>query len=148
MDISFTDNPEPQGTCCVGTTCFLDTQTNCVAGGGEWGGAGSTCDANSCIDPTGACCVGEECLSLSAEICGLAGGSYNGDGSTECAECGGEEPCEADSNGDGVVDGVDLANLLARWGTPDGDLTGDDQTDGQDLALVLASWGACSGDEG
>lgn len=148
MDISFTDNPEPQGTCCVGTTCFLDTQTNCVAGGGEWGGAGSTCDANSCIDPTGACCVGEECLSLSAEICGLAGGSYNGDGSTECAECGGEEPCEADSNGDGVVDGVDLANLLARWGTPDGDLTGDEQTDGQDLALVLASWGACSGDEG
>ena len=143
MDIAFESNPEPQGTCCVSTSCFLDTQTNCVAGGGEWGGPNTTCAADSCIEPTGACCVGTDCLVLTGDICGLAGGSYNGDGSTECAECGGEEPCVGDTDGDGVVGGADLAYLLAKWGTADGDLNGDEVTDGQDLAVILANWGQC-----
>ena len=143
MDIVFEDNPEPQGTCCVSTSCFLDTEANCVAGGGTWGGAGSTCNPGSCVEATGACCVGSDCLTLSASICGLAGGTYGGDGSTECTDCGGEEPCEADTDGDGIVGGTDLAYVLAGWGNSSGDVTGDDTTDGEDLATVLAFWGDC-----
>ena len=48
----------------------------------------------------------------------------------------------ADVNGDGSVDGQDLAELLANWGTadPDADINGDGTVDGQDLALLLSSW--------
>ena len=145
MDIAFEDNPEPQGTCCVSTSCFQDTEANCVAGGGEWGGAGTTCSADTCVEPTGACCVAGECLNLTETICGLASGTYNGDGSSECADCAGEEPCEGDVDGDGQVDATDLAYVLGAWGQSGGDLTGDDTTDGQDLAIVLAAWGPCDG---
>lgn len=47
----------------------------------------------------------------------------------------------ADLNGDGVVDGADLAMLLQAWGTPGpGDLDGSGSVDGADLALLLQSW--------
>ena len=47
----------------------------------------------------------------------------------------------ADFNGDGVVDGVDLAALLANWGMPGfTDLNDDGTTDGADLASLLANW--------
>lgn len=55
-------------------------------------------------------------------------------------------PLAGDLNGDGVVDGVDLATLLARWGpcgsgpcVPDIDRSG--SVDGVDLAFLLANWG-------
>ena len=51
--------------------------------------------------------------------------------------------CPADLSGDGVVNGSDLAVLLAAWGTPDADLTGDGIADGSDLAVLLAAWGSC-----
>jgi hypothetical protein len=53
--------------------------------------------------------------------------------------------CPADFDGSGVVDGADLAGLLAAWGMGNvgGDLNGDGNTDGADLAALLASWGAC-----
>jgi hypothetical protein len=50
--------------------------------------------------------------------------------------------CSADLNGDGVVDGADLASLLAAWGstsTP-ADLNGDGIVDGADLATMLSLW--------
>ncbi len=47
----------------------------------------------------------------------------------------------ADLSGDGVVDSVDLAILLAAWGTPGGDLSGDGNTDATDIAVLLAAWG-------
>ncbi len=47
----------------------------------------------------------------------------------------------ADLNEDGVVNGSDLAILLAGWGGPFGDVNGDGITNGQDLAALLASWG-------
>jgi hypothetical protein len=51
------------------------------------------------------------------------------------------EGVPADLNGDGVVDGADLAALLAQWGT-DGaaDLNDDGIVDGADLAQVLSNW--------
>jgi hypothetical protein len=53
-----------------------------------------------------------------------------------------EEPNPADINGDGKVDGIDLARILGAWGSTagGGDLNGDGITDGQDLAILLGSW--------
>ena len=58
------------------------------------------------------------------------------------AGCPGGNP--ADINGDGFVNGVDLAALLSKWGTacegcPE-DINGDGTVLGQDLAAVLAAW--------
>lgn len=59
----------------------------------------------------------------------------------------GTEPtdeCEADFNGDGVVDGADLANLLGDWGqVTNDDLDGIGVIDGADLAILLGAWGDC-----
>ena len=49
-----------------------------------------------------------------------------------------------DSNGDGQVDGADLAPVLANWGggfTVNGDFNGDCQVDSADLGLLLSAWG-------
>ena len=56
--------------------------------------------------------------------------------------------CQADLNGDGVVNGADLGLMLAAWGTPgspgvDSDLNHDGTTNGADLGLLLAAWGPC-----
>lgn len=49
----------------------------------------------------------------------------------------------ADLNGDGLVNGADLAALLANWnGAGDADLNGDGVIDGADLATLLANWSA------
>ena len=47
-----------------------------------------------------------------------------------------------DVNGDGIVDGTDLALVLSVWGSGDdaADLNGDGVVDGGDLALVLSGW--------
>lgn len=53
----------------------------------------------------------------------------------------------ADLNGDGVVDGVDLAFLLNAWGPCAGcpeDLNGDGTVDGLDLAFLLNMFGPCA----
>lgn len=54
--------------------------------------------------------------------------------------------CFGDLDGDGVVDGADLAALLASWGACSdcaADLDGDGFVDGSDLAAVLGAWGPC-----
>lgn len=55
-------------------------------------------------------------------------------------------PC-ADLAGDsGLVDGADLAFLLAAWGAAPGsaaDFNGDGFVNGDDLATLLANWGPC-----
>ncbi len=54
--------------------------------------------------------------------------------------------CPGDLNADGVVDGADLAPLLADWGSSDSpaDFNADGVVDGIDLAELLSSWGKCS----
>jgi len=51
----------------------------------------------------------------------------------------------ADLNGDGVVNGADLAIVLGAWSTNGGgtgaDINGDGTVNGADLAVVLGSWG-------
>lgn len=48
-----------------------------------------------------------------------------------------------DINHDGRVDGIDLAYILADWGTanPRSDLNHDSLVNGFDLAILLANWG-------
>ncbi len=48
----------------------------------------------------------------------------------------------ADLNNDGLINGADLAQLLASWGTAKNDLDGDGVVGGADLAFLLAAWGA------
>jgi hypothetical protein len=48
----------------------------------------------------------------------------------------------ADVDGDGRVDGVDLALLLGNWmGSGAGDIDGSGTVNGSDLAVLLNSWG-------
>lgn len=54
----------------------------------------------------------------------------------------GTREMNGDINGDGVVNAVDLGNLLAAWGTslPSCDLNGDSTVNGVDLAILLTNW--------
>ena len=58
-----------------------------------------------------------------------------------------ETCCPADLNGDGNVDGGDLATVLANWGGDfiPADLDHDGQIGGSDLTIVLGLWGSCNG---
>ncbi len=53
--------------------------------------------------------------------------------------------CDADLNGDDVVNGADLGLLLGAWGTVRGaaDLNQDGTVNGADLGLLLGAWGNC-----
>ena len=52
--------------------------------------------------------------------------------------------CQADVNGDNLVNGVDLAIILSGWAGPgQSDLDHSGVTDGIDLAIVLSGWGVC-----
>ncbi|MEC9233572.1 MAG: di-heme oxidoredictase family protein, partial [Planctomycetota bacterium] len=52
--------------------------------------------------------------------------------------------CPADLDGDGLVDGRDLAVLIDDWGQPGAsDLDGSGIVDGRDLTLLLSGWGGC-----
>ena len=56
--------------------------------------------------------------------------------------------CESDINGDGIVYGADLTQVLSSWGACAGcaaDINGDNLIDGIDLSFVLARWaGLCT----
>ncbi len=53
-------------------------------------------------------------------------------------------PCPADLDANGAVDGADLASILSNWGLGGaGDLDGSGAVDGADLAAILGSWGPC-----
>jgi len=54
------------------------------------------------------------------------------------------DPCPADLDGSGSVNGGDLGILLSAWGGPgEADLDGSGVVDGGDLGFFLASWGEC-----
>jgi hypothetical protein len=53
-------------------------------------------------------------------------------------------PCDADLDGNGVVDGADLGLLLGNWdGQGVGDLNQDGTIDGADLGALLGAFGTC-----
>ena len=69
------------------------------------------------------------------------GGVANYTATLELAEA---APCPADLDGNGVVDGADLAILLGGWGGSGvADIDASGVVDAADLALLLGAWGAC-----
>ena len=53
--------------------------------------------------------------------------------------------CPADITGDGVVDVLDLLQVLSQWGgSGTADITGDGVVDVLDLLEVLSAWGPCA----
>ncbi len=53
-------------------------------------------------------------------------------------------PCPSDLDGNGVIDGADLGDLLNQWGgNGPADLDGNGIVDGADLGELLNAWGAC-----
>ena len=42
------DVPPPTGACCVGTTCTIETEQDCIDAGGSYQGDGTGCDPNPC----------------------------------------------------------------------------------------------------
>ena len=54
--------------------------------------------------------------------------------------------CTGDFDGNGIIDGSDLTQILASWGTDDpvADLNEDGVVAGQDLTILLGRWGVCS----
>ena len=70
------------------------------------------------------------------------GTSLDDDGDGVPDECVPE--CPADLDGNGTVDGADLAHLLGFWSIDgDADLDGNGVIDGADLAILLGAWGDC-----
>ena len=65
-----------------------------------------------------------------------------------CESAQGCNPCSADVDASGSVNGVDLAAILNVWGTnggkyPGADVNHDGIVNGSDLAEVLNGWGPC-----
>ena len=109
-----------------------------VASDGVAGDSGQITAA--CIEITTAPDCNGNGIADSADI--AAGTSVDADLNGVPDECG----CSADFDGNGAVNGADLAQLLGAWGACAAcgfDLTGDGQVLGDDLAVLLSSWGAC-----
>jgi hypothetical protein len=71
----------------------------------------------------------------------------NANGIPDCCESS-AGCCPGDVDGDGAVNGIDLAIVLARWGGPSkdyprADANDDGTVDGADLAALLGAWGSC-----
>ncbi|MFQ5423437.1 MAG: hypothetical protein ACE5F9_05590 [Phycisphaerae bacterium] len=55
--------PPVMGACCTGMACTVDTQANCVAGGGSYQGDGTDCTGNPCaVQPANDMCAGAELI--------------------------------------------------------------------------------------
>ena len=103
-----------QGACCLEAKCVQLQVDFCETVGGTY--FGGNCSDTTCPEPiaTGACCVASGCTIITETACTELGGSWTESGS--CDDC--PTTCPADLNGDGTVDGQDLAALLAAWGLP------------------------------
>jgi predicted outer membrane repeat protein len=100
----------------------------------------------ACNDENDACPGSTSAMTLDAiegETYLIRVGSWSASGrgsGTLGITCGGTP---SDINGDGIVDGADLTQLLGNWGQPGAtDLNQDGLTDGADLATLLGDWGS------
>lgn len=141
----------PTGACCKPDgTCSIMSPSACAALGGLYQGNNVTCQQANCPPPTGAACFGTFCLELTEADAAAAGVPWGGAGSTcvDANQNGVPDQCEAaatpgDVNGDGSVNGTDLAIMLGSWGTCAGcagDTNLDGVIDGADIAIALGNW--------
>ena len=141
----------PEGACCLpdGSCAGGLSPEECAALSGVFQGDGTKCAGVDCPEPTGAACFPNcFCLVLTQADAVSAGATWQGPGTT-CADLDGNgtaDACEnpgipGDFDGNGAVNGADLATLLAGWGTRGvTDLDDNGVTNGSDLAVLLANW--------
>lgn len=148
---------------CAAACCLLDgscleiTESMCDSLEGVHR-AGMSCNDAECLAWFGVCTDGEgDCFVANGTVgcddadccemvCAIDPFCCSTAWDTLCAQeaqnlCSPSCPC--DSDGNGVIDAVDLLALLAGWGTAGGDCTGDGLTDVADLLALLAAWGEC-----
>ena len=90
-------------------------------------------------------------LQIDAVNGGIQGSGYVVDSYITCEvipapPCEPPSVCEADLDGDGVVNAADLAQLLGSWGACEdcpADFDGDAVVNAADLAQLLGNWGPC-----
>lgn len=121
-----------------------------MALGGIFVGDGTSCLDVFCPQPIGACCFSTGfCLELTESECTQVGATWGGIDSNcdDVNENGIADTCEAGGNpadvdGDGFVNGTDLALLLSAWGTDNenADVDGNGVVNGGDLSFVLSRW--------
>jgi hypothetical protein len=100
-----------------------------------------------CNNDDGACAGGGASVSFQTVAGNFyyirVGANATGGAGTLTMTCTQVLPCPADLTGDRIVNGEDLAVLLAGWGGVGGDVNEDGFTDGNDLATLLTAWGSC-----
>jgi len=70
------------GSCCTGEICQVVTEDQCLILGGEYGGDGTSCSPNPCVDPFGACCADDgTCTETTLSVCAFGEGEFQGEGS-------------------------------------------------------------------
>ena len=142
----------PSGAVCLPDGSCLDglTPEDAASLDGIFLGDGTACVDVFCPQPVGSCCFATGfCLELTENECAEVGAVWGGIGS-DCEDLDGNgdaDACEADLppgdlNGDGAVNGTDLALLLSVWGTSDpvADIDGNGTVGGSDLTIVLSGW--------
>jgi spore coat protein A len=81
-----TVNYTPQqisGACCRDAACTIEMPADCTALGGGYGGDGTSCSPNPCVEPFGACCASDgTCSEDTQSTCEGGSGVFQGDGST------------------------------------------------------------------
>ena len=118
-----------------------------IAKSGDTNFTGTACNQLTLIGGTGVSGNGINTgLNAAGQLVLRAGDSVNSINTIAKIDLG-STPCPADLNGDGVVNGADLAALLGAWGPCVGscpaDLTGDGAVGGDDLGVMLGAWGNC-----
>ncbi len=102
---------DPTGACCLPeAVCEIRSEAECVAAGGTWAGAGTTCiDEND----DG---VADVCETCPVDIDGSGAVDFNDLllVLSNWGDCG--PPCPEDLDGSGVVDFTDLLTVLAAFG--------------------------------
>lgn len=136
------------GACCkLDGTCEEMFQGDCEDVGGTYQGDGSDCADADCPVPTGACCFSNGfCLEMTEGDCSGAGGTYSGHGSVcEDGDGNGEwdacelTGCDADRNGDGLVDFFDVQDFLNDYSdmNASADMNSDGAYDFFDVQIYL-----------
>lgn len=118
-----------------------------IAKSGDTNFTGTPCNQLTLFGGTGVTGNGiNSALNAAGQLVIRAGDSVNSINTIAKIDLG-SAPCLADLNGDGVVDGADLAAMLGAWGPCSGscpaDITGDGTVGGADLAALLGAWGPC-----
>lgn len=80
---------QPTGACCFQDgSCATTTRDECLAGGGNYLGDGTTCDPNPCPQPVGACCFADgSCQTLPESECLSGGGTFYGGVTCDGFQC-------------------------------------------------------------